>query len=82
MNPEVLLNEVALAIAHRCISTTERWHLIYYHNRICCAPSYEGVPPEIILISFTEEMAQGGFKTGQWNLLKTRIAKLCKELNP
>lgn len=81
MNPEPVLNEVATAIKHRCISTSMRWHIIYYYDRICCVPSYENVPPEIILDEFTEQMVQAGFTANQWDHLKTQITKLYEELN-
>ncbi len=81
MNPEAQLDKVAIAIKHRCISTTERWHIVYYHDRICCVPSYENVPPEIILCVFTEHQVRTGFTTEQWNDLKTNITKLYKELH-
>lgn len=81
MNPEILLNEVTTAIRHRCISTTHRWHLIYYHDRISCVPSYENVPPEIILCVFTEHQVRTGFTAEQWSDLKANIMKLYKELH-
>ncbi len=81
MNPELQFNEVATAIKHRCISTTEGWHVIYYRDRICCVPSYEDVPPEIILTVFTEHQVQTGFTTQHLNNLKTNIVKLYKELH-
>lgn len=81
MNSEQLLKEVATAIKHRCISTTHRWHVICYAQRICCVPTYENVPPEIILTEFTENMAQEGFSIHQWNQLKTKLIKLYKELH-
>lgn len=82
MNPEALLQEVAIAIKHRCISSTGRWYVVYYYTRICCVPSHENVPPEIILGEFTEKMVQDGFTVVYWNQLKTNITKLYKELNP
>lgn len=81
MNPESALLEVATAIKHRCISTTHRWHLVYYHDRICCVPSYEDVPPEIILGEFTEIMVQRGFTVREWFDIKTNITKLYEELH-
>ncbi len=82
MNPELQLNEVATAIKHRCISTTERWHIVYYHNRITCVPSYENVPPEIILAEFTEIMVERGFTVHEWHDIRNKIAWFYKELNP
>ncbi len=82
MNPEQTLTEVATAIKHRTISATERWHIVYYHTRICCVPSYENVPPEIILGEFTEKMVQGGFTIHEWDQLKTNVTKLYEELYP
>lgn len=82
MNPEPVLDEIGIAIKHRCISTTKRWHIVYYHDRICCVPSYENVPPEIILGEFTEEMVQKGFTYTYWNQIKTNVFKLYEELYP
>lgn len=81
MNPEQLLEEAATAIKHRGKSTTERWHLIYYRDRLCCVPTYENVPPEIILMEFTEIMVQRGFTITEWNNLQTRMIEFYKELN-
>jgi len=81
MNPEAILNEVATAIKHRTISTTERWHIVYYYHRITCVPSYIDVPPEIILAEVTENQVQDGFTVKHWNGLLTRITKIYKELH-
>lgn len=81
MNPEKLLEEVANAIKHRCISTTHRWSVVYYHNRICCVPSYENFPPEIFIAEFNEQMVQDGFTTLQWETLKQNIIEIYKELH-
>lgn len=81
MNPEKLLEEIATAIKHRTISTTFRWHIVYYDTRICCVPSNKNVPPEIIVGYFTEQMVQRGFTANQWNDLKTKIVKFYKELH-
>lgn len=82
MNPEKVLEEVAIAIKHRCISNTHRWYCVYYYGRICCVPSHVNVPPEIILCEFTENMVQKGFSVIQWNQCKQNIIKLYKELEP
>lgn len=81
MNPELVLDEIATAIKHRCISTTDRWYIIYYYCRICCVPSYVDVPPEIVLGEFTGKMVDDGFTVVYWNQLKTNITKLYKELH-
>lgn len=81
MNPEPILLEVATAIKHRCISTTERWHCVYYHTRICCVPSYQNVPPEIILCEFTDKDVREGFELKLWTQLAKRIVDVYKELN-
>lgn len=81
MNPEQLLKEVATAIKHRTISTTHRWHIVYYYNRITCVPSYVPVPPEIILSEFTEQQVQRGFTAGEWHDLKTKVTEFYKELH-
>lgn len=81
MNPEPILEEVAIAIKHRTISTTHRWYIVYYHERITCVPSYVNVPPEIILHEFTEKMVQQGFSLTYWNQLTTNIIKLYEELH-
>lgn len=81
MNPELILNEVAIAIKHRCITDTCRWHIVYYHERICCVPSYQNVPPEIIMGKFTERMVNEGFSVVYWNQIKTNITELYKELH-
>lgn len=81
MNLEQVLKEVATAIKHRCISTSECWYVIYYRDRICCVPTYENVPTKIILARFTEQEVQGGFVLQKWSDLKTVITKLYKELH-
>lgn len=81
MNPKQLLEEIAPAIKHRCISTSERWHIIYYYGRVVCVPSYENVPPEIVIGEFTEYQVQTGFTTEQWTDIKTNVIKLYKELH-
>lgn len=81
MNTEPILEEVATAIKHRCISTTERWHVVYYHTRICCVPSHENVPPEIILCELTEKDVQQGLDIKIWTELSRRIVEIYKELN-
>lgn len=81
MNPEPLLDEVATAIKHRCISTTLRWNVVYYQDRICCVPTYENVPPEIILCQFDSMMIRDGFSIQQWNRLASKITKFYMELH-
>ncbi len=81
MNPEQLLDEVAAAIKHRCTSTSHRWHIIYYYDRIICVPSFQNVPREVILGMFTEQQVKTGFTTEQWADLKTNAVKLYKELH-
>lgn len=81
MNPEKLLDEVATAIKHRCISSTGRWHIVYYYDRVCCVPSHENVPPKIILGEFTAKDVQEGFSVNQWDRLKTKLVELYKELH-
>lgn len=81
MNPEQLLEEVATAIKHRGISTTERWHIVYYHDRVCCVPSYENVPPEIIIAEFTDQMVTDGFTVHQWHDIRLKITWFYKELH-
>lgn len=81
MNPEPILLEVATAIKHRCISTTHRWLVIYYYDRICCVPSYENVPSEIVLCEFTEKDVQSGFELKLWTELSKRIVDIYKELH-
>lgn len=81
MNPEELLKEVTTAIKHRTISTTFKWHIVYYYNRITCVPTNVNVPDEIILDEFNEQMAQDGFSANQWAHLKTRIVEIYKELH-
>lgn len=81
MNPEKLLDEVATAIKHRTISTSFRWYLIYYYNRVTCVPSYVPVPPEIILDEFTEQQVQRGFTTKEWDQLSTKVTEFYKELH-
>lgn len=81
MNPKKLFEEVSCAIAHRCVSTTNHWHIVYYHDRICCVPTNENVPPEIILGKFTEQMAQAKPTLPWWNELETNFTKLYEELH-
>ena len=81
MNPEQLLDEVAAAIKHRTISTTHRWSVVYYYERITCIPSYTIVPPEIIIGEFTDEMARNGFTVQQWSDIKNRVILFYKELH-
>ncbi len=81
MNPEQLLVEVAIAIRYRCISTTHRWHVIYYQDRITCVPSYENVPTEIILTVFTEHQIKAGFTDKHWDDIKTKVTEFYKELH-
>ena len=81
MNPEQLLDEVATAIKHRTISTTFKWNIVYYYDRITCVPTNVNVPPEIIFGEFDEETVQAGFTATQWALLKVGITKFYKELH-
>jgi len=81
MNPEPILVEVATAIKHRCISTTEKWLVVYYHTRICCVPSYVCVPPQIILCEFNEKEVSAGFDLKLWTQLSRRIVQLYKEVH-
>jgi len=80
-NPEHVLNDIAIAIKHRCVSNSATWYIIYYHCRICCVPANVKVPPEVILHTFTEAMVQEGFSIVYWNQLKANVTKLYKELN-
>lgn len=80
-NPEEVLADIALAIKHRCYSKTGRWCIIFFHERICCVPTYENVPTEIILGEFTERMVLEGFTVVYWNQLKTNVIKLYRELH-
>ncbi len=61
MNPEQILEGIESSIKHRCVSTSDTWYIIFYHNRICCVPTSAKVPPEIILGQFTENQAKNGF---------------------
>ena len=79
MNPEKLFEEVSCAIAHRCVSNSDTWHIIYYHDRICCVPTGEKVPPEIILANLTEQMAQAKPSLPWWNDLETNFTKLYED---
>ncbi len=79
-NPERVLEEIAIAIKHRTYSSSERWNIVYYHERLTCVPSYINVPPEIILNEFTEQMVQRGLSVIYWNGLKQNVVKLYKEL--
>lgn len=81
MNPEIVLNEIATAIKYRTISTTHRWCIVYYYDRITCVPSNFDAPVEIILGEFTEKMVQKGFSVIYWNQLKANVIKLYKELH-
>lgn len=81
MNPETVLDEIAIAIKHRTVSDTNRWHIVYFYDRITCVPSYTNVPPEVILGKFTEDMVSKGFSTSDWNQLKTNIIKIHKKLH-
>ncbi len=80
-NPEIILNEIAIAIKHRTISDTHRWKIIYYYDRITCVPTYVSTPEQIILHEFTDKMAKDGFSTIYWNQCKTNVIKLYKELH-
>lgn len=79
-NPEVVLNEIAIAIKHRTISHTHRWKIIYYHTRLTCVPIEANVPDKIVLHEFTENMVNNGFSVTYWNQLKQNVIKLYKEL--
>lgn len=81
MNPFEALEEVATAIKHRTVSTTHRWYIVYYYDRITCVPSYKEVPVEIIIGYFTETMVQRGFTVHEWFDIRTNITKLYKELH-
>lgn len=81
MNPEQLLEEIATAIKHRTISTTFKWHVVYYHYRVTCVPTYVNVPPEIILCEFSEKDVQQGLKKKSWTELSRRIVEIYKELH-
>lgn len=81
MNPEQLLEEVATAIKHRTISTTFKWYIVFYYDRITCVPTYVNVPVEIIIHTFTEKMVQDGFTPQQWQQLKTKATEFYKELH-
>jgi len=80
-NPEQVLQEISIAIKHRCISATHRWKIILYHERLTCVPSYTPVPEQITLHEFTERMVNNGFSVIYWNQLKQNVIKLYKELN-
>ncbi|MBA7574340.1 hypothetical protein ES708_16145 [subsurface metagenome] len=75
-----ICKDITNAVKHRTISSTQCWHIVYYHGRICCVPTIFVVPPEIILGKFTDQEAQDGFTVYQWNQFKTQIALLYKEL--
>lgn len=79
-NPEKVLDEIANAIKHRTISTTQRWKIIYYHTRLTCVPTTFDVPNKIVLHEFTENMVNKGFSVTYWNQLKTNVIKLHEEL--
>lgn len=81
MNPEQLLEEATTAIKHRTISSTHRWCLVYYYDRITCVPSCTYVPPEIIVAEFTDKMITDGFTALQWGTLKQNLVELYKELH-
>lgn len=80
MNPEKVLEEIAIAIKHRTISTIHRWNIVYYYGRITCVPTYVNVPEQIILHEFTEKMLNEGFSVVYWNQLKANVIKLYEEL--
>lgn len=81
MNPEQLLDEVATAIKHRTISTTFKWYIVYYYDRITCVPTNVNVPPEIIISEFSEPQVQKGFTTHEWHDIKTQLTEFYKELH-
>lgn len=80
MNPELVLTDIATAIKHRTISDTFMWHIVFYHDRITCIPTYIDVPDEIILGTLSEQQALDGLPTLEWENLKTRVTKIYKEL--
>lgn len=80
-NPESILADIAISIAHRPISHTHRWKIIFYHERTCCVPAYADVPSQIVLHEFTERMVHRGFTSIYWNQLKQNVIKLYKELH-
>ncbi|GAH90283.1 unnamed protein product [marine sediment metagenome] len=80
MNPEQIIEDIEAAIKHRTITNTNRWYIIFYHNRICCVPTNASIPPEIILGQFTEAQAKNGFTTTDWNGIKEYAVHFFKEL--
>jgi len=80
MNPEEITENLKTAIKHRTISSTLCWNIVYYHNRICCVPSYQAIPPEIILGQFTEWQAENEFTPTDWDGLKEYAVHFFKEL--
>ncbi|GAH90107.1 unnamed protein product [marine sediment metagenome] len=80
MNPEKVLEEIAIAIKHRCPSTTLRWYIIWYYGRISCVPSNFDTPVKFVLGEFTERMVEEGFTVVYWNQLKTNITQFHKEI--
>ncbi len=81
MNPKKLFEEVNCAIAHRYVSATNRWYIVYCHDRICCVPTDENVPPGIILGKFTGQMIHARLTLPWWNELETNFTKLYEELH-
>lgn len=81
MNPELILADIAIAIKHRTISTTHKWHIVFFEQRICCVPAYWAVPDNTILGTFSEQQTIDGFTVHEWENLKTRFIEISKELN-
>ncbi len=79
-DPEKILEAITRAIEHRTISNTNCWHIIFYHDRICCVPTNVSVPPEIALGQFTEDQAQAGFTTRERDGINEYAVHFFKEL--